>query len=321
MIASLPIFLFGIFFNLYVTAYCFHWSRWRSMNNLKYFVVFQTIVNSGNLLSHLVLMLRDELRAEHANTRDHAICDTLPNITALLMSLSVFNLTAFIVVRYLKIERRWSFSTVKITLTFLAILLSTAALLYPALSYFYLEMPVIKCNGCYCPSPGVSWEANFDVCLYGYMFVMLQFVVPAVILLCSVFRAVARHLENSRPLKARGRSICILRCDLKNINIATLGTFLVIIFSLPVRGIRFVGGESLFSNNVSPVEIELLNSVFYVLEVLWACVTAFLPFCLKHLTDNEILGQRILKTAVQSDLYCSQRRTYYEAFEELELWE
>lgn len=319
MIASPLIFCFGVALNLYLTVYCLHCSKWRSMNNLKYFVVFQTIVNAGNLVAHLVLLLRDELNSAEGGTliHDHAICNILPNITAFFMSLSVFNLTALVVVRYLTTERRWSFSAVKITLTFAGILLSTALLLYPALSYLYHKMPVLKCSGCNCPSPGISWEANFDVWLYGYMVIMLQFVVPAIILITAVLRAVAKRVAESRTLN-NGGSGC-KPCGLKSVNIAILGTCLVITFVLPARGIRFVAGESIFPSNVSFVEIDLLNSVFYILEVSWAGVTALLPVCLKQLTDDELSGQR--KKHAQSRLTSSQEKTYCEAFVDLELWE
>ena len=321
MIASPLIFCFGVVLNLYVTVYCLQCSKWRAMNNLKYFVVFQTIFNAGNLLAHLILLLRDELNSAEgsAPVQDHTICDILPNITACLMSLSVFNLTAFVVVRYLTTERRWSFSTVKITLTFAGILLSTALLLYPALSYLYHKMPVLKCNGCNCPFPGMSWEANFDVWLYGYMVIMLQFVVPAIIILTAVFRALAKRVAESRSLNDGGGG-CRPQCGLKNVNIATLATCLVITFVLPARGIRFVTGESIFPSNVSFVEIDLLNSVFYILEVSWAGVTALLPVCLKQLTDDELLGQ-IGKKPAQNRSTTSQQKTYCKAFVELELWE
>lgn len=320
MIVSPLIFCCGALFNLYITVYCCQCSRWRSLNNLKYFVVFQTIVNTGNLFTHLVLLLRDELNPvdDIARAEDHTICDILPNITACFMSLSVFNLTVFVVVRYLKTERRWSFSAIKITLTFAGILLSTALLLSPALSYLYHKMPVLKCNGCYCPPPGVSWEANFDVWLYGYMVIMLQFVVPAIILLTAVLRAVAKHVEETRRLNASG-SDCKPRCGLKSINIVTLATCLVITFVIPFRGVRFVAGERPFPNGVSFVEIDLLNSVFYILEVFWAGVTAVLPVCLKNLTDGEISGAK--KKNVESRDNSSQTKTYFETFVELELWE
>lgn len=321
MIVSPLIFSFGALFNLYITLYCFQSSRWRSLNNLKYFVVFQAIVNTGNLFAHLVLLIQDELNLNPANhdlTRiaDHTICDILPNITACFMSLSLFNLTAFVVVRYLKTERRWAISSVKLTLTFAGILLSSALLLSPALSYLYHKMPVLKCNGCYCPSPGVSWEANFDVWLYGYMVIMLQFVVPAIILLTAVLRAVAKRVEEARSLNVSGDK---QRCGLKKINIVILAACLLVTFVLPIRGIRFVAGERLFPNGVSFVEIDLLNSVFYVLEVSWAGVTAVLPVCLKSLTDDEISGGQ--KRNVESRINSSQDRTYYDAFVALELWE
>lgn len=316
MIASPIIFCCGVLFNLYVAMYCCQCSRWRTMNNLKYFVVFQTIVDTGNLLAHVVLMLRDELLSVNDITRfrDHTICDIVPNITACFMSLSVFNLTAFSVVRYLKTERRWSFSAVKITLTFAGVLSSTALLLSPALSYLYHRMPVLKCSGCYCPSPGVGWEANFDVWLYGYMVIMLQFVVPAIILLTSALRAVAKHLQGS--LCSGGNSIC----GLKNVNIAVLTICLVVTFALPVRGIRFVPAERLFPNSVSFIEMDLLNSVFYILEVFWAAVTAVLPLCLKHITDVEISRLKD-NTHLQRTSNSSQRKTYCDVFLELELWE
>lgn len=321
MIVPPLIFCCGVLFNLYITFYCFQCSRWRSLNNLKYFVVFQAIVNTGNLFAHLVLLLRDELNPVNDLTRieDHTICDILPNITACFTSLSVFNLTAFVVVRYLKTERRWTFSAVKIALTFAGILLSTALLFSPALSYLYHKMPVLKCNGCYCPSPGVSWEAHFDVWLYGYMVIMLQFVVPAIILLTAVLRAVAKHMEETRSLNASGGD-CKPTCRLKNINVVTLATCLVIIFVLPVRGIRFVAGERLFPNGESFVEIDLLNSVFYILEVSWAGFTAVLPACLKTFTDDELSGPKKKNMDSRGDT-SQAAKTFCQTFVEFELWE
>lgn len=318
MIVSPLIFCCGVLFNLYVAFYCLQCSRWRSSNNLKYFILFQTVVNTGNLFAHLILLLRDEYNPVNDITRvgDHAICDILPNITACFMSLSVFNLTAFVVVRYLRNERRWTFSAVKIILTLLGIMVSTALLLSPALNYLYHEMPVLKCNGCYCPSPGVSWEANFDVWLYGYMVILLQFVVPAIILSTAMLRGLARHLEETR---AASDGCC--KCGLKKTNILTLAICLFILFVLPVRGIRFVTGEHFFPNNVSFVEIELLNSVFYVMEVSWAAVTAMSPVCLKSLTDDEISGAQKKGNTDASRVNSSQAKTYYETLAELELWE
>lgn len=319
MIVSPLIFCCGVLLNLYVAFYCLQCSRWRSSNNLKYFVVFQTVVNTGNLFAHLILLLRDEYDPVNDITRagDHAICDILPNITACFMSLSVFNLTAFVVVRYLRNERRWTFSVVKIILTLLGIIVSSALLLSPALNYLYHEMPVLKCNGCYCPSPGVSWEANFDVWLYGYIVILLQFVVPAIILSTAMLRALARHfIEETR---AASEGCC--KCGLKKINILTLLSCLFISFALPVRGIRFVTGEHFFPNNVPFVEIELLNSVFYVMEVSWAAITATLPVCLKSLTDDEISGAPKKENTSVSRVYSSQAKTYCEALAELELWE
>lgn len=320
MIVSPLIFCCGVLFNLYVAFYCLQCSRWRSSNNLKYFIVFQTVVNTGNLFAHLILLLRDELNPVNDITRveDHTICDILPNITACFMSLSVFNLTALVVVRYLRNERRWTFSVVKIVLTLLGIMVSTALLLSPALNYLYHEMPVLKCNGCYCPSPGVSWEANFDVWLYGYMVILLQFVVPAIILSTAVLRGLARHLEERRAVS---ENCCKPRCDMKKINIVTLASCLFITFILPVRGIRFVSGEHFFPNNVSFVEIELLNSVFYVMEVSWSAVTAMLPVCLKSLTDDEISGVHRKANTDGGRSNFSQAKTYCETLNELELWE
>lgn len=322
MIVSPLIFSFGALSNLYLAFYCFQCSRWRSSNNLKYFIVFQTIVNTGNLFTHLVLLLRDEFKPVDEITRveDHTICDILPNITACFMSLSVFNLTAFVVMRYLRNERRWTLSALKIVVTLLGIILSSALLLSPALSYLYHEMPVLKCNGCYCPSPGVSWEANFDVWLYGYMVILIQFVIPAIILSTAVLRGLARHLDETRALR---ESWYKWRCGLKKTNIFTLAVCLFITFILPVRGIRFVTGEHFFPNS-SPqfVEIELLNSVFYFLEISWAAVTAILPVCLKNLTDDEISGaQKKENTNAASRPHSSQPKTYCEALVELELWE
>ena len=71
MIVSPLILCFGALFNLYVALYCFQCSRWRSSNNLKYFIVFQTIVNTGNLFAHLVLLLRDELNDFDKSGRSH----------------------------------------------------------------------------------------------------------------------------------------------------------------------------------------------------------------------------------------------------------
>lgn len=323
MIVSPLMFCCGVLFNLYVACYCFQCSRWRSSNNLKYFIVFQTIVNTGNLFAHLLLLLRDELNPVNDMTRveDHTVCDILPNITACFMSLSVFNLTAFVVVRYLRNERRWTFSAAKIVLTLLGVILSTALLLSPALSYLYHEMPVLKCNGCYCPSPGVSWEANFDVWLYGYMVILLQFVVPAIILSTAVLRGLARHIEETRGSSA-SEGCCSKPCGLKKINIVTLATCLFITFVLPVRGIRFVTGEHFFPNNVPFVEIKLLNSVFYILEVSWAAVTATLPGCLKNLTDDEISpAPKKENTDAIRVVKSSEAKTYCETFSELELWE
>ena len=320
MIVSPLILCCGAFFNLYVMLYCYQCSRWRSLNNLKYFIVFQTIVNIGNLFVHLVLLLRDELNPVTDLTRveDHTICDILPNITACFTSLSVFNLTAFVVVRYLKTERRWTFPAFKIALTFAGIVLSSGLLLSPALRNLYHKMPVLKCNGCYCPSPGVSWEANFDVWLYGYMVIMLQFVVPAIILLTAVLRAVAKHLEETRLLSNSGGDYQP-KCGLKNINVVTLATFLVITFVLPVRGVRFVAGEHLFPGGRSFVEIDLLNSVFYILEVSWAGFTAVLPACLKTFIDNELSWSN--KRDSKGSQCCQNGKIYFQALAELELWE
>lgn len=321
MIVSPLILCFGALFNLYVALYCFQCSRWRSSNNLKYFIVFQTIVNTGNLFAHLVLLLRDELNDfdEIARVGDHTICDILPNITACFMSLSVFNLTAFVVVRYLTNERRWTLSALKIVFTLLGIVVSSGLLLSPALSYLYHQMPVLKCNGCYCPSPGMIWEANFDVWLYGYMVILLQFVIPAIILSTAVLRGLARQLEETRTLR---ESWYRWRCGLKSTNIVTLAVCLFITFILPVRGIRFVAGEHFFPDSTKRfAEIELLNSVFYILEISWAAITAILPVCLKNLTDDEISGEQKKENNNAGRTMSPQSKTYCEALVELELWE
>ena len=315
MIVSPIVFCSGVLFNLYFAVHSLWGSRWRSPNSLKSFVVFQAIVNVGNILAHLVLLLRDELNAESDFTgiEDHTACVILPNISACFMSLSVFNLTALVVVSYVMNKCRLILSSLHVTMTFFGVFLSTGLLLCPALVHLYHQMPVLKCNNCKCPSPRASWEASIDVWLYGYMVILFQFVIPATILSTALLQSLGRCLEKSRSLSGGLSGPC---AGLKTLNIVILVILLTVSIDLPGRGIRFVAGERFFADSASFAEIDLLNSVLYHLDVIWTMISVMLPACLKNVMEEEPDGEP--KLAGSSD---TSPKTYCETLVELELWE
>lgn len=109
-----------------------------------------------------------------------------------------------------------------------------------------------------------------------------------IIFLIVVLRGFVRYLEESWVVS---ENCCKFFCSLKKINIVILVLCFFIMFILLVWGICFVIGEYFFLNNVLFVEIELLNLVFYVMEVFWVVVIVILLVCLKSLIDDEILGE------------------------------
>ncbi|EDO43990.1 predicted protein [Nematostella vectensis] len=268
----LCVFAVGIILNLFLLARCFC-KRWSSVPSpMMYLIAVQGIFSVICIFLNFFIILTTMTRFGSALS-----CSVLPTLIVVLVSMAVFNFTALVIVKHLEVVHGRKITKKAVVLSLLGVIACTTTILSPALVYpIDSGVPIFVCEGCLCNEGLLPREIDtflINVTSYAPWFLLLQFIIPAAIL---VNRLIMILIDNVRKeVAAKPLIISHRYCYSTDAVVHTI-TIVSVVFT----------SFAIFSKQNVKDPMESLNSLFHVMELFSVVVLCF-PVYLFDLLELE----------------------------------
>jgi len=203
------IYLMGAAFNCIVLFACCRRSKWNHLN-IKFLIVSQCLCSLLVLANSAAMMFAENFPLES--------CRSLPAFFIVSLSLAIFNLTAFAVVKHRQIFQQRQIPLLVILLT---IPIASVALEFPILYTVAERNPIFILEGSPCVNATMNAHVSSTVNVSSYAFyhILLQFVVPTIIIInrcVSIVLYLRKSEDKEDPIKQQrfsgGRLLLNIAC-------------------------------------------------------------------------------------------------------------